>query len=59
MTYIVQNIKLSIDTAKDEALAIAKHRLLKFFPRNAIGEMMIYKTSIDARKKENIFCRSY
>ena len=54
MTYIVQNIKLSIETAKDEALAIAKHRLLKFFPRNAIGEMMIYKTSIDARKKENI-----
>ena len=54
MTYIVQNIKLSIDTAKDEALAIAKHRLLKFFTRNAIGEMMIYKTSIDARKKDNI-----
>ena len=54
MTYIVQNIKLSIDTAKDEALAIAKHRLLKFFPRNAIGELMIYKTSVDARKKENI-----
>ena len=54
MTYIVQNIKLSIDTSKDEALAMAKHRLLKFFSKNSIGELKIYKTSIDARKKENI-----
>ena len=55
MTYIVQNIKLSIEASKDEAFAIAKHRLLKFFPKNSIEEMMIYKTSIDARKKDNIF----
>ena len=54
MNYIVQNIKLSIEASKDEALAMAKHRLLKFFPKNSIGEMSIYKTSIDARKKENI-----
>ena len=54
MTYIVQNIKLSIEASKDEALAIAKHRLLKFFPKNSIGELGIYKTSIDARKKDNI-----
>lgn len=54
MTYIVQNIKLSIAASKDEALATAKHRLLKFFPQNTIGEMSIYKTSIDARKKEHI-----
>ena len=54
MTYIVQNIKLSIEASKDEAFAMAKHRLLKFFPKNSIGEMKIYKTSIDARKKENI-----
>ena len=54
MTYIVQNIKLSFETSKDEALAIAKHRLLKFFPKNSIVKLRIYKTSIDARKKENI-----
>ena len=54
MTYIVQNIKLSIEASKDEALAMAKHRLLKFFPKNSVEELMIYKTSIDARKKENI-----
>jgi len=54
MTYIVQNIKLSIEASKDEAFAIAKHRLLKFFPKNSIEDMTIYKTSIDARKKENI-----
>jgi len=33
---------------------MAKHRLLKFFPKNSIEEMAIYKTSIDARKRENI-----
>ena len=33
---------------------MAKHRLLKFFAKNSIGELTIYKTSIDARKKENI-----
>ena len=54
MTYIVQNIKLSIEASKDEAFAIAKHRLLKFFPKNSIESMTIYKTSIDARKKDNI-----
>ena len=54
MNYIVQNIKLSIEASKDEALAMAKHRLLKFFPKNLIGDLAIYKTSIDARKKENI-----
>lgn len=54
MIYIIQNIKLSIEASKDEAFAIAKHRLLKFFSKNTIGEMSIYKTSIDARKKENI-----
>ena len=54
MTYIIQNVKLSIEASKDEAFAIAKHRLLKFFPKNAIGNMAIYKTSIDARKKDNI-----
>lgn len=54
MTYIVQNIKLSIERSKDDALTVAKHRLLKFFPKNAIGELKIYKSSIDARKKENI-----
>ena len=54
MTYIVQNIKLSFEASKDEAFAIAKHRLLKFFPKNSIESMTIYKTSIDARKKDNI-----
>ena len=54
MTYIVQNIKLSIEASKDEAFAIAKHRLLKFFPKNSVGNLSIYKTSIDARKKDNI-----
>ena len=54
MTYIVQNIKLSLEASKDEALAIAKHRLLKFFPKNSIEDMKIYKTSIDARKKDHI-----
>ena len=54
MTYIVQNIKLSIETSKDEALAMARHRLLKFFTPNSIKELRIYKTSIDARKKDNI-----
>ena len=54
MTYIIQNVKLSIEASKDEAFAIAKHRLLKFFPKNAIGNIAIYKTSIDARKKDNI-----
>ena len=54
MIYIVQNIKLSIEEPKDEAFAIAKRRLLKFFSKTSIGEMEIYKSSIDARKKENI-----
>ena len=54
MTYIVQNIKLSIEASKDEAFAIAKHRLLKFFPKNSIEKMELYKTSIDARKKDHI-----
>ena len=54
MTYIVQNIKLSIEASKDEAFAIAKHRLLKFFPKSSIEEMAIYKTSVDARKKDHI-----
>lgn len=34
---------------------MAKHRLLKFFPQNSIRELKIYKTSVDARKKDNIF----
>ena len=54
MNYIVQNIKLSIEESKDEALTMAKHRLLKFFPKNSIEGLSIYKTSVDARKKENI-----
>ncbi len=54
MIYIIQNIKLSIEASKDEAFAIAKRRLLKFFPKSAIGKMAIYKASVDARKKENI-----
>ena len=54
MKYIIQNIKLSIEASKDEAFAIAKHRLLKFFPAQSIGIMDIYKTSIDARKKDNL-----
>ena len=54
MVYIIQNIKLSIEASKDEAFAIAKHRLLKFFPKNAITDLAIYKTSVDARKKDNI-----
>ncbi len=33
---------------------MAKHRLLKFFPPNSIAETSIYKTSVDARKKDNI-----
>ncbi len=52
--YIIQNIKLSFETTKDDAFAVAKRRLSKFFPIKAIGETKIYKTSIDARKKENI-----
>ena len=52
--YIIQNIKLSFEISKDEAFAVAKHRLLKFFPKKSIGDMKIYKTSVDARKKENI-----
>ncbi len=52
--YIIQNIKLSFEISKDEAFAIAKHRLLKFFSKKSIGEMKIYKTSVDARKKDNI-----
>ena len=54
MIYIIQNIKLSIEASKDEAFALAKHRLLKFFPKYAIKKMAIYKASVDARKKENI-----
>ncbi len=54
MNYIVQNIKLSFEASKDEAFAIAKHRLLKFFPKNSIEKMEVYKTSIDARKKDHI-----
>ena len=52
--YIIQNIKLSFEISKDEAFAVAKHRLLKFFSKKSIGDMKIYKTSVDARKKENI-----
>ncbi len=52
--YIIQNIKLSFEISKDEAFAVARHRLLKFFPKKSIGEMKIYKTSVDARKKDNI-----
>ncbi len=52
--YIVQNIKLSFEISKDEAFAVAKHRLLKFISPKSLGEMKIYKTSVDARKKDNI-----
>ncbi len=52
--YLIQNIKLSFEISKDEAFAVAKHRLLKFFSKKSIGEMKIYKTSVDARKKDNI-----
>ncbi len=52
--YIIQNIKLSFEISKDEAFAVARHRLLKFFSPKSIGEMKIYKTSVDARKKDNI-----
>ena len=52
--YIIQNIKLPFEISKDEAFAIAKHRLSKFFSKKSIGEMKIYKTSVDARKKDNI-----
>ncbi len=52
--YIIQNIKLSFEISKDEAFAVAKHRLLKFFSKKSIGTMKIYKTSVDARKKDNI-----
>ncbi len=52
--YIIQNIKLSFEISEDEAFAVAKHRLLKFFSKKSIGTMRIYKTSVDARKKDNI-----
>ena len=52
--YIVQNIKLPFETTKDDAFAFAKRRLSKFFPVKSIRELKIYKTSIDARKKDNI-----
>ncbi len=52
--YIVQNIKLSIDSPKEEVFAKAKQRLLKFFSSKSLGSMEIYKTSVDARKKDHI-----
>ena len=52
--YIIQNIKLSFETTKDDAFAVAKRRLSKFFPAKSIRDMNIYKTSVDARKKDNI-----
>ena len=52
--YIVQNIKLSIDASKDEVFAQAKKRLAKFFSKKSIGKLEIYKTSVDARKKDHI-----
>lgn len=52
--YIVQNIKLPIDSPRDEVFDKAKQRLLRFFSANSLGKMNIYKASIDARKKDHI-----
>ena len=52
--YIVNNIKLSYRTSKEEALKIAEKTLLKFFSKNNIKNLVISKRSLDARKKDNI-----
>lgn len=52
--YIVQNLKLPIEASKDDFYAAARKRLLKFFSTKDIGKMSLYKTSVDARKKDSI-----
>ena len=52
--YIVQNIKLSIDSSKEEVFSEAKKKLCKHFSKKSIQKLEIYKTSIDARKKDHI-----
>ena len=53
-TFVVQNIKLPIEASKDDAFAVAKQRLLKFFSNGSLGALQIYKSSVDARKKDHI-----
>lgn len=52
--YIVQNIKLSIDSSEEEVFSEAKKKLSKHFSKKNIKSLEIYKTSVDARKKDHI-----
>lgn len=52
--YIVQNIKLPIESSKDVVFANAKKRLLKLFGSAEIVDLGIFKRSIDARNNNDI-----
>ena len=52
--YIINNIKLSYRTSKEEAIKAAEKTLLKFFSKNSINSLVVSKKSLDARKRDNI-----
>lgn len=54
MKIIIEQIKASINTSKNELFDMAKARLKKTRAFSHFGGFYIYKESIDARNKENI-----
>lgn len=52
---IVKNIKLSLDASQQEAFSVAKKRIRKLGVSTEGFEFSIYKKSIDARRKDEIF----
>ena len=52
--YVINNIKLSYRTSKEEAIKTAEKTLLKFFSKSNIASVVISKKSLDARKRDNI-----
>jgi len=53
--FIVNNIKLPISASQEEAFSIARKKLSKLGLNTKNAECSIYRRSIDARKKNDIF----
>lgn len=54
-TIVFNNIKLPFDASSEEAFSVARQRLAKILAPVKQCEAFIYKRSIDARNKDNIF----
>jgi len=53
--FIVNNIKLPIYASPQEAFSVAKKKLSKFHVNTSEAEFRIYRKSVDARRKNDIF----